>query len=169
MRIYIYLLRRSQQVARQSLCQSLLLDNVSSLMMMFAGLSCDMRSQFELLARPARYLLQVSNEDRQSLSCQDNVWWARGKWGNVNLLIRKEILTLKCFVLMFQNKTSRYVDIFYQKSEDQLWNTKQNSTIVCDKVDQRTNTTIVTQHHMHHSSSLLTMDIWTSRWTQTPW
>ena len=52
---------------------------------------------------------------------------------------------------MFPNKTSRYVDIFYQKSEDQLWNTKQNSTIVCDKVDQRTNTTIVTQHHMHLS------------------
>ena len=68
MRIYIYLLRRSQQVARQSLCQSLLLDNVSSLMMMFAGLSCDMRSQFELLARPARYLLQVSNEDRRTVS-----------------------------------------------------------------------------------------------------
>ena len=72
------------KVARQSLCQSLLLDNgslssssssgarllllVSSLMMMFAGVSCDMRSQSQLLARPARYLLLVSNEDIRTVS-----------------------------------------------------------------------------------------------------
>ena len=77
-------MQEAMKVARQSLCQSLLLDNgsvssssssgarllllVSSLMMMFAGVSCDMRSQSQPPATPARYLLLVSNEDRRTVS-----------------------------------------------------------------------------------------------------
>ena len=83
-------MQEAMKVARQSLCQSLLLDNgsvssssssgarllllVSSLMMMFAGVSCDMRSQPP--AKPARYLLQFSNEDRRSLSPANKMYEA---------------------------------------------------------------------------------------------
>ena len=82
-------MQEAMKVARQSLCQSLLLDNgsvsssssgarllllVSSLMMMFAGVSCDMRSQPP--AKPARYLLQFSNEDRRTVSPANKMYEA---------------------------------------------------------------------------------------------
>ena len=86
-----------------SLCQSLLLDNgslssssysgarllllVSSLMMMFAGVSCDMRSQSQPPATPARYLLRFCNKDRRTVSPAKTMYDETGRSEEMSIFL----------------------------------------------------------------------------------